>query len=354
MSGDALRVEQLRGARVESAHAISAAVVDPSGALVAHAGDAERVTFWRSAGKPFQAMPLLEDGAADRWGFSDEALALACASHSSEPRHLAICSAMLAASGGREDELACGPHPPLSAAVATDVVRHGVALTPRWSNCSGKHAGMLALARHHRWPVVGYERAEHPVQRRIGGAIARWTGVPERDLVIAVDGCTAVSHALPLRAMALGYARLGATDDAAARRIRSAMAAEPWLVAGTGRPCTDLMIAARGEIIAKVGAAGVYGAAVPSLGIGIALKVEDGDGGAAPVALLAILAQLLATRAPSLRPVLDAPDVARHATIAIRNTRGEPTGVVRAAGAVRGLAPARDESVRPLHSSEVS
>jgi L-asparaginase II len=172
--------------------------------------------------------------------------------------------------------------------------------------------------------------------------------------VIAVDGCTAVSHALPLRAMALGYARLGVSDDPAARRIRAAMTAEPWLVAGTGRPCTDLMIAARGEIIAKVGAAGVYGAAVPSLGLGIALKVEDGDGGAAPVALLAILAQLLAARAPSLRAVLDAPGVARHATLPIRNTRGEPTGVVRAAGALRGLGPARDDTVRPLHSSEVS
>ncbi len=353
MSEDPLRIESLRGAQVESTHVLSVAIADAAGALLAQAGDPGRVTFWRSAGKPFQALPLLEDGAADRWGFGDAELALACASHSSEPRHLAVCSAMLGMSGSREEELACGPHAPLSAARADDVVRRGIGLTPRWSNCSGKHAGMLALARHHGWPVAGYERAGHPVQKRITDCIARWSGLAAADLVLAVDGCTAVSHALPLRAMATAYARLGVSEAPAARRIRAAMAAEPWLVAGTGRACTDLMNAAGGEIIAKVGAAGVYGAAVPSLGVGVALKVEDGDGPAAAVALLAVLRRLLSQRAPALLAALDRPEVARHATIPIRNTRGEPTGSIRAAGALRGAEPPRGQTVRPLHSSEV-
>jgi L-asparaginase II len=354
MPEDQLRIESLRGAQVESTHVLSVAITDSTGALLAHAGDAERVTFWRSAGKPFQALPLVEDGAAERWGFGDAELALACASHSSEPRHLAVCSAMLGMSGSREEELACGPHAPLSAARAQEVVRRGIGLTPRWSNCSGKHAGMLALARHHGWPVAGYERAGHPVQRRITECVARWAGIAAGDLVLAVDGCTAVSHALPLRAMATAYARLGVSEAPAARRIRAAMTAEPWLVAGTGRACTDLMKAAPGEIIAKVGAAGVYGAAVPSLGAGIALKVEDGDGAAAAIALLAVLRRLLPGGASELLAMLDQPDVGRHATIPIHNTRGEPTGIIRATGALRGAEPPRGQRVRPLHSSEVS
>ena len=329
-----LRVESVRGDRVESVHPVSAVVVDAGGSLLASVGDPDLVTFWRSAAKPFQALPLVADGAADRYGFGVEALALACASHSSEPGHIALAADMLARAGRDESDLACGPHVPLSPDVAAQVAREGRTLTPLWSNCSGKHAGMLALATHHGWPTHGYERAAHRVQERILVEVSRWTGTPQDAVGRAVDGCTAVCFALPLSAMALGYARLAASRDEHAVRIRSAMMAHPWHVGGTDRPCTDLMTAAPGTVFAKIGAEGVYCAGLPGDGIGVALKVEDGDMRCAPIALLAVLQQVAARISSTLAAALATPAVARHAEVVIRNTRDEATGYLRARGAL--------------------
>ncbi len=148
-----MRVEQLRGSWVEAVHEVHVAVVDSTGGLVARTGDPELVTFWRSAAKPFQALPLLEDGAAARFGVTSEELALACASHSSEPDQVARVRELLRKIGCSERDLLCGPHPPLSDRVAQDYQTRGLRLTAVYSNCSGKHAGMLALARHHGWPT---------------------------------------------------------------------------------------------------------------------------------------------------------------------------------------------------------
>jgi L-asparaginase II len=227
MPATPLRIEATRGDLIESAHPVSVAVVDRGGALVAHAGDAELVTFWRSAAKPFQALPMVADCAADRFGLGSEEVALACASHSSEPIHVALALRLLEKIGCTERDLACGPHPPLSPAVAEQVIRDGTTLTAAWSNCSGKHAGMLALARHHGWPTAGYERAGHPVQQRLLSEIARWTGVPEASVVCAVDGCATVCYGVPLRAMALAYARFGTAEADAPARLRSAMMEHP-------------------------------------------------------------------------------------------------------------------------------
>jgi len=330
-----LRVESLRGERVESVHLVSAVVVDAAGALVASVGDRDLVSFWRSAAKPFQSMPLVADGAADRFGFGDDVLALACASHSSEPGHLALAASMLARIGREEPDLACGPHVPLSPVVAAQVAREGRTLTPLWSNCSGKHAGMLALAVHHGWPTAGYERAAHRVQERILVEVSRWTGTPQDAVGRAVDGCTAVCFALPLSAMALGYARLAASEELPAVRIREAMMRHPWNVGGTERPCTDLMSAAPGTVFAKIGAEGVYCAGLPGLGLGVALKVEDGDMRCAPIALLAVLQQVAEHSSRALATALACADVARHAEVAIRNTRDEVTGYLRARGSLR-------------------
>ena len=336
----AFRIEGTRGALVESRHAVSAAVVDAGGRLLAHAGDADLITFWRSAAKPFQALPLLVDGAVDRFGLGSEELALACASHSSEPPHLAVARRFLERIGCRESDLACGPHPPLGPAVADEVIRRGITMTPSWSNCSGKHAGMLALARHHGWPTGGYERTGHPVQERILREVSAWTGLDSASLALAVDGCTAACFGLPLRAMALAYARFAADPGAAATRLRGAMAAHPGLVAGTGRFDSDVIRASGGRILAKIGAEGVYGACVVPLGLGVAVKVEDGDMRSAPAALAAILLELL-QRAPEddfgeVRGVLE-----RSARTGIRNTRGELTGELAPAGDLQYSAPAR-------------
>ena len=328
------RVESTRGDLVESVHRVSAAVVDASGRLLAAAGDPSLVTFWRSAAKPFQAIPLLEDGAAQAFELGSEELALACASHSSERVHLDVASRFLAKIGASEDDLACGPHPPLGAAVAEMVVRTGHALTPRWSNCSGKHAAMVALARHRGWDARGYERAGHPVQERMVEEVERWTDVPRERMQFGVDGCTALCFGLPLTGMALSYARFAASAEPAAVALRQAMTAHPMLVAGTGRFCTEIMAAWPGGIIAKVGAEGVYSAALLEERIGISLKVEDGDMRSAPVALMGVL-RALAASGPGAAAL---ETLARREELPTRNTRGEITGVLRHTGALRFFA----------------
>ena len=342
-------VEATRGDHRESLHGVEVAVVDAEGRLVASSGDPDLVTFWRSAAKPFQAMPLVADGGADRFHLGADALALACGSHSSEPMHVALALRMLEAIGCRESDLACGPHTPLSPAVHEAALRAGTTLTSAWSNCSGKHAGMLALARHHGWETAGYERAGHPAQARILDEVCRWTGLGSSGIVQAVDGCTTVCFGLPLRSMALAYARFGASREPAAVRIRDAMQAHPELVGGTGRLCSDLIRESRGAIIAKVGAEGVYCAAVPARGLGIALKVADGEMRSAQVALLGVLAEL--DRA-EFGPTIVA--LARYAEPVLRNTRREPTGVLRAAGALRVHAPAGGRAVPPGESHGLS
>ncbi|HET7790347.1 MAG TPA: asparaginase [Gemmatimonadales bacterium] len=324
-------VDQRRGALVESRHRVHAAVVDGDGRLVAHAGDPDLVTFWRSAAKPFQAQPLVQDGAADRFGLSREDLALACASHSSEPGQVAKVRDFLGKIGCSERDLLCGPHTPLSETVAKDYATRGVRLTAVYSNCSGKHTGMLALARHHEWPIEGYVRIEHPVQQRILSEVARWTDVPVSKIGVGVDGCGVACFALPLRNMALAYARLGMGDRGWAAdasriphprsRILEAMLHHPELIAGEGRPCTDLMRAHPGRVIAKVGAEGVYSALLVREGLGVTLKVEDGHGPAAALAVAAILEEL------GLRP---RPETLRaRATV---NSRGETVGELRVSG----------------------
>jgi len=302
---------------------------------VAGAGDPRLVTYWRSAAKPFQAMPVVADGALARWGFSPADLALCCASHSSEPIHLELVGGMLAKIGCTEEDLACGPHPPLSPQVAEAVLRAGTTLTPRWSNCSGKHTGMLGLARHHGWPTAGYARAGHPVQRRILESVLQWTGLGQSEVALGVDGCTTVCFAVPLQAMAAAYARLAVSADPAAVAVRSAMLDHPELIAGTGRLCTDLMAGFPGRVLAKLGADGVYCAAVPEAGLGVALKIEDGDSRSAALALLAILAQLSGQGCAGPDFTSLPASVARHAEQPLVNTRGEQTGRLRSAGRLR-------------------
>src|SRR5207237_3947422 len=201
--GEGMKVEQVRGAVVEAWHDVHVAVVDSGGRLVAQAGDPVCGTFWRSAAKPFQALPLVEDGVVERFGLTRQDLALACASHSSEPGQVALVREFLQRIGCSERDLMCGPHRPLSDAVAKDYETRGLRLTAIYSNCSGKHTGMLALAKHHGWPTEFYARIEHPVQRRCLQSISDYTDIPAKEIGVAVDGCGVATCALPLRNMAL-------------------------------------------------------------------------------------------------------------------------------------------------------
>ena len=331
-----LSVDVLRGGLVESVHRVSAAVVDPTGRLIAAAGNPRLLTYWRSAAKPFQALPLVEDGVLSHFKLGADALALACASHSSEPRHLELTDRMLERIGCTEADLACGPHPPLNPEVAQRVNRDGTRLTPRWSNCSGKHAGMLALARHHGWQTRGYEQAGHPVQERILEVVLRWTGLDRERLVQGIDGCTTVCFGLPVAAMARAYAALASGETAGLREVREAMLAHPELVAGEGRFCTEVMRALPGAVIAKVGAEGIHCAALPAAGLGVALKVEDGDMRASAPALLLVLDQLAEHLPGSFPPGADTLREWRQAPLL--NTRQVPVGETHATGSLQFFA----------------
>ena len=306
--GVTMQVELRRGTVVESRHRVHVAVVNVDGTLVAEAGDPQFVTFWRSAAKPFQAMPLIDDGAADRFRLTPEDLALVCASHSSEPAQVTRARELLQKIGCSERDLLCGPHRPLSEPVAKDYETRGVRLTAVYSNCSGKHAGMLALAKHHGWPTEFYTRLEHPVQQRCLAEVSSWTGMPAEEIGVAVDGCGVACFAMPLVSMALAYARLEGP-------IRDAMLQHPELIAGEGRPCTEMMRAHPGRVITKVGAEGVYSALLVGEKLGVALKVEDGHSVASALAMAAVLSEL------GLRPQPESL-TAKPTT----NTRGEPVG----------------------------
>jgi L-asparaginase II len=317
-----------RSGHVESAHEVDVAVVDAAGAVVAAAGEVVRPTYYRSAAKLMQAAACVADGAADRFGFGDDALALACASHSAEDSHVAVARAMLSACGCEEERLACGPHPSLSPSVAKARLKTSAVLGPIDNNCSGKHAAMLALARHHDWDIAGYERPDHPVQKRLLRELRRYVG-DDVTVEVGVDNCRVCTFRVPLLAMAMSWARAGTFDDEATRRLRSAMWSHPHLVAGSGRSCTTYLAAAPGRLLVKVGAEGVYCAALPERGLGVAVKVRSGDGRAAHIALSATLRQLDERFGG---PSLPHEAWAGLAEVPVKDTRNEVVGVVRAEG----------------------
>ena len=294
-------IDIYRGDLIESRHHVSIAVVRADGTVLGTSGDPDLVAFWRSCAKPFQAMPLLLDGAAAAYGITDEELALACASHNGESRHVALARQMLSRSGSTEDDLVCGPHSSLNEDLAKDMAARGEKPTKAHNNCSGKHAGMIALSKYRKWGAEGYHRPEHPMQQAALAEVARWSGLDHADVPHATDGCGVPSFALPLRNMALAYARLGAAyagekvtgirtaNVNVAARLLGAMRSYPFLVAGTARLDTDLMEDCGGRVVAKVGAEGVYCAAIPEQSVGVALKVEDGATRALNPALLGVL-----------------------------------------------------------------
>jgi L-asparaginase II len=285
--------------------------------------------FARSAIKAFQAMPLVEEGVVERFGLTEEELALCCASHSGEPRHVEVAASILAKVGLDEHALACGPHDPFDDA-ATRALREAGRVPGRLhNNCSGKHAGMLALARFHGWPTDGYHRAGHPVQERMLREISRWAEVEPESVWTGVDGCGVVTFAVPLAALAGAFSRLIAAEPGSpAARVADAMTGHPFLVGGTGRLCTRLMEVTRGRVLAKLGAEGVYGAASREGGVGVALKARDGARRAAEAALVGVLDAL-----GLLRPE-EAAALERWARQPLENTRGERVGEVRSAVAL--------------------
>jgi L-asparaginase II len=260
-------VEVVRNAVPESWHRVHVAVVDARGVLRASTGDPELCTFIRSSSKPMQALALVEDGAAERFGITSAELALCCGSHAGSARHVAAAESILAKAGFGPDALACGPHAPFDVEAQRALAEAGLEPGRLHNNCSGKHAGMLLLARARGWAPEGYHRVEHPVQGRMLAEVARWSRMPQEAVGLGTDGCGVVTFALPLRHMALAYASLAAAarrGDPGPARVVDAMTAHPEMVAGNGRICTELARVAGGRIFAKIGAEGVYCVGVPA------------------------------------------------------------------------------------------
>ena len=330
-------IEIMRGGLVESRHAGAIAVAYADGGLRLGIGDITRPVFPLSAIKPLQAIPLVETGTADALGFGREELALVCASHSGTQRHTNIALRMLASAALDIDALGCGVHPPSDEASALGLITSGRAPSSLHNNCSGKHAGMLATAMHMDEPVAGYWTPDHPVQQRIECVLEDLTGLRLDTRLRGVDGCSVPNWAMPLTALARAYARfvtgegLAAGRAADCRRIFQACVAEPELIAGPGRSCTQFMMALGGRGLVKIGAEGVYIGAIPELGAGIALKIDDGAARAAHAAMATVLAFLM----PDCRRVL-----VPHMMQALTNWRGTRVGEVRpSSDLLRALGP---------------
>ena len=342
MNANPILVHALRGGIVESAHRGALAIVDADGALHTQLGDIERPIFPRSAVKVLQALPLVASGAADRWQLSDEELALACASHGGEARHAATAAGMLAKAGVDLDALECGAHWPYHDGSIKALAAAGLEPTALNNNCSGKHSGFVCLGcfmaedKDRRAFLSGYVKPDHPVMREVTAALQASTGYDLSKAPVGTDGCSIPTYAVPLRHLAHAFARvatgvgLSPGHQRAAQRLRAAVAAAPFMVAGTGRFDTRLMERLGARVFCKVGAEGVHCAAVPELGLGVAVKMDDGNNArACEVVLAAVVERLLAL------DDADATFLRGFSDLRLKNWNGLEVGQLRAAPALR-------------------
>lgn len=328
-------VNVTRGAIVESAHRGRIAVVDVTGAVKMRVGDITSPVYPRSAIKILQALPLVETGAADKAGFNDEELSLACSSHAGEVRHTETAARMLDKIGLSVDDLECGPHWPTHEDSARALAAAQQEPTALHNNCSGKHAGMLALALHLGVPTTGYINTTHPVQQRVLGGFEAMTGSDLSAAPLALDGCSAPTWALPLENIAFAFARIADPESSAANlsgdrasaliRLRKAVTVHPFMVAGTDRYCTKVMQVLGERAFVKTGAEGVYCASLPEYGLGVCLKCDDGSTRGAEMMMTAVLNQI-GVITETDRQQLDA-----YMTVTLQNRRGLDVGCIEAA-----------------------
>lgn len=339
-------VQVLRGNALESFHRGALAIVDADGAVHTALGDIDRPIFPRSAIKALQALPLVASGAADHFGLHDEGLALACASHGGEREHAATAAAVLAKAGLDDGALECGTHWPYHEASSRAMARSRHGPGPLHNNCSGKHAGFVCVGclmaqQAGRDPaefVRGYVKPEHPVMREISAAIQAATGCDLAHAPTGTDGCSIPTFGIPLRQLARGFARLATGQGlspghaSAATRLRQAVARAPFMVAGSGRFDTKVMQHFGERVFCKVGAEGVYCAALPTRGLGVAIKVDDGNTARAAEVVMAGVIEALAQRDEADAAVLR--DLVR---VPLKNWNGIEVGRIEPAEALRAL-----------------
>jgi L-asparaginase II len=324
-------VNTLRGDIIENRHRGAIAVCDPAGRLVHAWGDVDTLVYPRSSIKTLQALPLVESGAADHFNLNDAELALACSSHGAEPLHTETVQSWLRRIELDEGALECGAHAPNHAPSAEALLRDHIEAGRIHNNCSGKHTSMLTTCRFLGEQTQGYIERDHPAQQRWFDVLGEMADVDMRRLPWNRDGCGIPVIAMPLKSIATAFARLAAPDDLAAtrgsaiERLGNAIASNPFMVAGSGRLCTEVIELSGRRTLVKAGAAGVYTAALQEQGLGVALKIDDGDGEAAQVAMLAVLQHLGGLHADELEAL------APRRRMPISNTRGVITGYHQAA-----------------------
>jgi L-asparaginase II len=327
--------EVTRGPLVESAHQGNVAVVDAEGRLIASGGDVESRSFFRSSAKPFQGVPLVISGTADAYGFTTEELALACASHNATERHQAIVSSMLKKAGFLESDLRCGFSPPFDKEENARITLGLKEPTQIRCECSGKHAGMLAVCRHNGWPTDNYTALDHPLQQEILSVVGAACNLPSSAFEIAIDGCTLPTFAAPIRSFALAFAVLADPEGArwegesahraALVRLREAFILHPELVSGEGEIDTTIMRTTQGRVVAKLGTEGLLCMAVPEHRLGVAISDSGGSTRSLGPAAISVLEELKLedeSTIASLREQLCPP---------IQNFAGEPVGETRPA-----------------------
>ena len=321
-------VELTRADFVESRHRGACAVVDSTGTVVHAWGDIKALVYPRSALKPLQVLPLIESGAADHSGVSDEEIELACASHNSEPFHITRVTAWLKRIGLSVDDLECGVCESISLDVTKAMSQSGEVFSRVHNNCSGKHAGFLATALHLGEPTKNYIQPEHPVQSRVTRTIEDMTGTSLTTAPRGSDGCGIPVYALPLQAIATGMARMMADDLGEVRtkstqRVLSAMASCPHCIAGHKRFDTRVIETTKGDVLVKGGAEGVHIAMIPALKLGIALKIDDGTIRASELAMGCVLDGLGFLSPEARQALADLIETPIHTTI------GDKAGVMR-------------------------
>ena len=323
-------VDVIRGNLIESKHLGHIAIVDYTGRLIASKGNVNSIVFARSSMKPLQAIPIIETGAYDSYQLIPADLSLCCASHNGEEQHTERVLSILEKANLVESSLQCGTHIPRWDEAYRKIIIENRKVTPVYNNCSGKHSGMLITAKHLNEPIDSYYSMEHPVQKRILQVISDLAEIPKEEIQIGVDGCGVPVHGIPLNKIALAYAKMAKPDNLPDTRKNSisqivhAMMEAPEMVGGTNRFCTDFMNVVKGNMFGKAGAEGVYCIGDLRSGIGIAIKIEDGNSRAASPVAVEVMKQL------SMLSEREIKELKEYHLPTLKNARNENVGSLQA------------------------
>ncbi len=293
-----IAVQVYRGDVIEAQHCATVAVVDAEGKLTHYLGDPEMIYMTRSAVKPFQALPLVRTGGFDQFKFTPEHLAVMCASHNGNDKHREVVLSALQQAGNRPEDLQCGTHLPIHMRLKGLRPEHGEDKDPLRHNCSGKHAGFLALARYMGVPDADYINPQSKSQQLVKEAVGEICEFPAEQISVGVDGCSAPVFSMRVRNLAVGFKNLAipqskdARTRQALRRIKEAMTTHPFLVAGEGRFDYDFMRSFPGNGVSKVGAEAIQGMGFSDPPIGICVKIRDGGTRALGPVCVEVLKQL--------------------------------------------------------------